>query len=391
MKSIQIIIAAAIFSAFCGLTGCGVKNAAVPESEEVSGEEIPHESESEAGEEETTAVSGTEAEKEETTAALENEAGTLPENENSAASYGTPVEAHGQLSVSGTQIVDEHGEAYQLRGVSTHGISWFPQYVNYEAFQTMRDEWGVNAVRLAMYTAESGGYCTDGDQEYLKDLVESGVSYATELGMYVIIDWHVLNDNDPNTYKSQAVEFFEEMAALYHDNNNVIYEICNEPCGGTGWPEIKSYAEDVIAAIRGIDPDAIIIVGTPNWSQQVDQAAADPISGYDNIMYALHFYAATHTDSLRQTMVNAIDSGLPVIVSEYGICDASGNGNIDEAQANEWLNAMNECGVSYMIWNLSNKAETSALISSSCPSTSGWSYDELSDSGKWFVDMMSRF
>lgn len=418
-RRMYIILAAVavVFFVLCGLIGCGIgtrlkKQAdAVPsETETESFSEIQTESEVEStSEPESEPESESESESEsETKTEPESEAETEPESGKAAepstaaatepsassesgstsAAGDTPVAAHGQLSVSGTQMVDQYGQTFQLRGVSTHGIAWFPEYVNYEAFQTMRDEWGVNAVRLAMYTAESSGYCTGGDQNYLKGLVKNGVSYATELGMYVIIDWHVLNDNNPNTYKSQAIEFFTEMATLYRDNNNVIYEICNEPCNGTSWSEIKSYANDVIATIRAIDPDAIIIVGTPNWSQQVDQAAADPITGYSNIMYALHFYAATHTDSLRQTMVSAINAGLPVIVSEYGICDASGSGGIDEAQANQWVSVMNQYGVSYMIWNLSNKNETSALISSSCSKTSGWSYDELSASGKWFVNMM---
>lgn len=302
----------------------------------------------------------------------------------------TPYGAHGALSVSGTQLVDAYGAPYQLRGVSTHGLSWFPQYANKEAFRTMRDEWGVNVVRLAMYTAEYGGYCV-GDQNNknrLKQLVYDSVDAAAELGMYVIVDWHVLNDRDPNVYADQAAAFFRETAKRYASYGNVIYEICNEPNGGVSWQSVKSYAEQIIPVIREYDTDAVIIVGTPTWSQDVDQAAADPVTGYQNIMYALHFYADTHRDSLRQKMVNAIGAGLPIFVSEYGICDASGSGAVNRSQADQWVSTMDENGVSYCIWNLSNKAETSALIRSNVTATSGWSYEDLSDSGKWFVDMM---
>lgn len=307
-----------------------------------------------------------------------------------AAAGTTPYGAHGALSVSGTQIVDAYGAPYQLRGVSTHGLSWFPQYANQAAFRTMRDEWGVNVVRLAMYTAENGGYCVgnENNRSSLKRLVYDSVDAATELGMYVIVDWHVLNDRDPNTYVDQAIAFFRETAGRYASYDNVIYEICNEPNGGVSWQSVKSYAEQVIPVIREQDPDAIIIVGTPTWSQDVDQAAANPITGYQNIMYALHFYADTHRDGLRRKMVDAIAAGLPVFVSEYGICDASGSGAINVAEADKWVQAMDENGVSYCIWNLSNKAETSALLRSSTTSVSGWTYDELSDSGKWFVNMM---
>lgn len=295
----------------------------------------------------------------------------------------------GALQVNGTQLTDENGAAVQLRGISTHGLAWFPGYVNEDCFRQFREEWNVNVMRLAMYTAESGGYCSGGDQNALKELIHNGVSYATSLDMYVIIDWHILSDGNPNTYKDKAKEFFAEMAEKYAGYNNVLYEICNEPNGGTSWSDIKSYAEEVIAVIRSYDEDGIIIVGTPNWSQYVDQAAADPITGYDNIMYALHFYAATHKESLRSTMTAAIDAGLPIFVTEYGICDASGNGAIDEKQANQWVSTMNSYGVSYVAWNLSNKGETSAMISSSCNKLSGFTESDLSASGKWLYQMLT--
>lgn len=306
---------------------------------------------------------------------------------------GTVVTAYpstaGALHVEGTQLTDSNGKAIQLKGISTHGLAWFPEYVNEDCFRQFRQEWNVNVIRLAMYTAEYGGYCSGGDKDSLKELVKSGVEYATALDMYVIIDWHILSDNNPNTYINEAKEFFEDMAKTYAGNNNVLYEICNEPNGGTSWNVIKSYAEQVIPVIRSYDKDAVIIVGTPTWSQEVDKAADNPITDYDNIMYALHFYAATHTDSLRNTMTAAIDAGLPVFVSEYGICDASGNGAIDENQANQWINTMDAYGVSYVAWNLSNKSETSAIISSGCSKVSGFTENDLSASGKWLHGMLT--
>ena len=223
------------------------------------------------------------------------------------------------LHVNGTKLTDSAGKPVQLKGVSTHGLAWFPDYVNEACFRQLKEDWHINVVRLAMYTAEYGGYCTDGDKEWLKELVKNGVEYAARSDLYAIIDWHILSDGNPNIYKEESKTFFAEMAEQYSDYDNVLYEICNEPNGGTSWHDIKSYAEEVIPVIRTYDKDAVILVGTPNWSQYVEQAAADPIVGYDNIMYTLHFYAATHKDSLRDTMVAAIESGLPVFVSEYGI------------------------------------------------------------------------
>ena len=254
---------------------------------------------------------------------------------------------NGALQVIGTQLCDESGNAVQLRGISTHGIAWFPDYVNQALFTEMRQIWNVNIVRLAMYTDEYAGYCNGGDKEKLKKLVKSGVEYATKADLYVIIDWHVLNDRDPNKYIDEAKKFFDEMSKEYASNNNVIYEICNEPNGSTSWSQIKEYAEKVIPVIRANDKDAVIIVGTPNWSQFVDKAAADPIKNEKNIMYALHFYAATHKDDLRRKLKNAIDNGLPIFVTEYGITASSGDNPYDTDEAEVWIDFLEENGIPY--------------------------------------------
>ncbi len=295
----------------------------------------------------------------------------------------------GALHVEGAKLVGRDGEQVQLKGLSTHGLAWFPDYVNEELFRELHEEWKANVVRLAMYTEESGGYCSDGDKEHLKELIRDGVKYAASQDMYVIIDWHILSDSNPNIHLDEAKAFFDELSAEYAGEEHVLYEICNEPNGVTGWNEIKSYAEEVISVIRKNDADAVILVGTPNWSQYVDEAAADPITEYENIMYTLHFYAATHTDDLRERLSKAVEGGLPVFVSEYGICDASGNGGIDEAQAEKWVELLNRCNISYVAWNLSNKTETSAVFSSTCSKTSGFDWEDLSDSGRWVYRMLT--
>lgn len=297
----------------------------------------------------------------------------------------------GRLHVKGTKLVDKKGHEVQLRGVSTHGLSWYPQYVNDKCFAQLHDKWGANVVRLAMYTEEYNGYCS-GDAKNRSDLkkrIKKGVRLAKKHKMYVIVDWHILSDGNPNSHKKEAKAFFKEMSKELKGYNNVIYEICNEPNNGTSWKEIKSYARSVISTIRKNDKKAVIVVGTPTWSQDVDQAAADPIKG-DNIMYALHFYAATHKTDLRNKMTAAINKGLPVFVTEYGICDASGNGVIDKKEADRWIQTMDEYGVSYIAWNLSNKQESSSIIKSSCQKVSGFKKSELSDEGRWLYHLLRK-
>lgn len=297
----------------------------------------------------------------------------------------------GALHVEDTTLRDENGKVVQLRGVSTHGLSWFPEYVNDKCFKELHDKWGANVVRLAMYTEEYNGYCSgdSANKKALKKLVKRGVKLAKKHDMYVIIDWHILSDGNPKKHQKAAKAFFKDMSKTFADYTNVLYEICNEPNGGTDWKTIKSYAKSIIPVIRENDEDAVIIVGTPTWSQEVDKAAADPLKE-DNIMYALHFYAGTHQDSLRNTAETAIKKGLPIFVSEFGICDASGNGNVNKKQANKWIELLDKYNVSYVAWNLSNKNESAALIKSSCKKKSGFKRGDLTVSGKWLYDLLRK-
>lgn len=302
----------------------------------------------------------------------------------------TIVEKNGALSVKGSKMVNMEGETVQLKGISSHGLSWYPEYVNIETLRFMRDKWGINLFRLAMYTAEENGYCVgDADnKETLKMVVKTGVDAATELGLYVIIDWHILSDSNPLENMEQCITYFDEMAKLYKDHTNVIYEICNEPNVGATWADIKEFAETVIPVIRKHDKEAIILVGTPTWSQDVDEAVKNPISCDHNIMYVLHFYADSHRDELRNKLQDATDKGLPIFVSEFGICDASGNGDINVEQADIWIDILNKNKISFVIWNLSNRDESSAFLKPDCQKLSDFTEDDISGEAKWFIEKL---
>lgn len=345
------------------------------------------------GESETSSVKATTDESADQETQDDPEVAAVPENPDAGQASATaarqavtPSQA-GALQVIGNQLCDAMGNPVQLRGVSTHGLAWFPQYVNADFFNELRQTWGANVVRLALYTAESGGYTTDGDQGALYKLVCEGIDDAAAADLYVIADWHVLSDQNPLAHADEASAFFGDLSARYADANNVIYEICNEPNGATTWEDIVEYANRIIPIIRANDPDAVIVVGTPEWSQRVDAAAEAPLAD-DNVLYALHFYAATHGQDLRDRMKAAVDAGLPVFVSEFGICDASGNGAIDYASADAWVKLMDELNVSYVCWNLSNKDEASALFVPECTKTSGFDEADLSEEGQWLMGVL---
>ena len=295
----------------------------------------------------------------------------------------TPVSQHGQLSVKNGQLVDKSGKGYQLRGMSTHGLTWFPEFVNESAFKTLRDDWNTNVVRLAMYVDEWGnGQCYMGNKSGSLELLEKGVDICIKLDMYVIIDWHVLNPGDPSKYTNEAKSFFEKVSKRYAKYPNVIYEICNEPNGGASWSgNIKPYAEKIIPVIRKNAPNSVIIVGTPTWSQEIDKPLSDPLN-YKNVMYAFHFYAATHA-GLRSNVENCVAQGLPVFVSEFGTCDASGGGANDFNETQKWLSYFDKQGISYCNWSICNKDETCSVLRPGTSANGNWSESDLTENGKW--------
>ena len=295
----------------------------------------------------------------------------------------TPVSQHGQLSVKNGQLVDKSGKGYQLRGMSTHGLTWFPEFVNESAFKTLRDDWNTNVVRLAMYVDEWGnGQCYMGNKSGSLELLEKGVDICSKLDMYVIIDWHVLNPGDPSKYTNEAKSFFETVSKRYAKYPNVIYEICNEPNGGASWSgNIKPYAEKIIPVIRKNAPNSVIIVGTPTWSQEIDKPLSDPLN-YKNVMYAFHFYAATHA-GLRSNVENCVAQGLPVFVSEFGTCDASGGGANDFNETQKWLSYFDKQGISYCNWSICNKDETCSVLRPGTSANGNWSESDLTENGKW--------
>lgn len=289
--------------------------------------------------------------------------------------------------VNGKLVVASTREDIQLKGISSQGLNWYPQYANPDALKYMHDEWGVNLFRLAMYTSDYNGYCVGGEENKTKqkELIKEAVNAADELGMYVIVDWHILGDGNPNTYKAEAIQFFGEMVREFADKDNVIYELCNEPNGSTTWADITAYANEVIPVIRNVKDNAIILVGTPNWSQRINEPMNAPLK-FDNIMYTYHFYAGTHGQDMRDELQSAIDKNVPVFVSEFGISKADGKGGVFPEDGDKWLELVNKNGLSACIWGLSNKNESCALVDSHCDKVTDWTKDELSDQGKWMLE-----
>ncbi len=289
-----------------------------------------------------------------------------------------PVKINGQLQVKGRFMCNEQGDTISLRGVSFGWHNLWPRFYNAETVKWLKNDWKCSVLRAAMgaYSGVEDGYLVN--PEFALKTVEKVIKASIEEDIYVIIDWHA-----HEFYPELAKEFFGSMARKYGKHPHVIYEIFNEPTHEHFWPEIKVYAEEVIAEIRKYDPDNIIVVGTPHWAQHVDIVAEDPITGYDNIMYSLHFYAASplHQDPLRERLQKAIDLGLPVFITESSGCEHTGNGKLDIPEWTKWIEYLEANRISWVSWSISNKNETCSMILPRGSYEGGWDTDVIKPTG----------
>ena len=278
-------------------------------------------------------------------------------------------------------IFDEAGEKVQLRGMSSHGIAWYPHFYNAGSLKTLKEDWKISLFRIAMYTEEWGGYISTPDKNKTK--VNELVQTAIDLGLYVIIDWHILRDGNPRTHEKEAAIFFDEMSKKWGSYPNVIYEICNEPNGWVNWYNgIKDYANMIIPVIRKNAPKSLVIVGTGNWSQNIHEAANEPLA-FENIAYALHFYAGTHGDWLMNRISEAKAKNATIFVSEWGVSQANGSGGVYKAESQKWLDFLEKEKISWANWSLAPKNETSAALRENASPIGDWDEADLTESGRW--------
>lgn len=294
-----------------------------------------------------------------------------------------------RLHVEGTALMNESGDTVQLKGMSFGWNVLWPRFYNAGAVKHVVDDWGAEIVRAAVGVEidndECQAQCYLKDPEFGKESACAVVDAAVANGVYVLVDWHA-----HGLHTDAAVEFFTYMATKYKGVPNVIYEIWNEPSYKDHvnqvdytWTEIKEYSIEVIKAIRAIETDAVIVVGTPRWSQNVDAAADDPIVGYENLMYTLHFYAGTHKEWLRAKGDYAMSKGLAIFVTECGGMNADGQGPIDETSTRDWIDWMDDNDISYLFWSVSDKEETCSMLLPSASSYGPWADEDLRSWGKY--------
>lgn len=292
---------------------------------------------------------------------------------NSLLSLSQVVKKNGRLHVHGTMLNNEDGKPVVLRGMSFGWHNFWPRFYNAGAVNGLADDWSCTVIRAAMGIEPARGYLQDSVGARQK--IEAVVDAAIAKGIYVIIDWHSHNIN-----LAEAKVFFTAMAKKYGKYPNVIYEIFNEP-DQESWADVKAYSIEVMNAIRAVDPDNIILVGNPHWDQDIHLVADNPVTGFTNIMYTVHFYAATHKQFLRERCDYALKRGVPIFISESAGMEASGDGPINIEEWKRWIEWCEKKKISWITWSVSDKDETCSVLKKSASSTGNWTAADLKESG----------
>ena len=294
-----------------------------------------------------------------------------------------PVKKYGQLQVLGAQLCDQQGNPVILRGVSLGWHNLWPRFYNRKVVQTLKDDWNASVVRAAMGILIEDNYLDNPDfaMQCMTPVIES----AIKKNVYVIIDWH---SHFLKTEEAKA--FFGRMAKKYGKYPHIIYEIYNEPVEDS-WADLKKYAYEVIGEIRKYDTDNIVLVGCPHWDQDIHLVAESPLEGLRNVMYTVHFYAATHGDYLRERTEAAIKKGIPVFISESGATEASGDGKIDPVSEEKWIQMCERLGVSWVCWSISDKNESCSMLLPRATATGPWPDDVIKEYGKLVKSLLKKY
>ena len=314
-----------------------------------------------------------------------------------------------RLQVQGTSLCQDSSDIpVTFKGISFGWHNIWPRFYNAGAVAELHSAWGANIFRASI-GADShakadnpdchGGYIDEPD--FALECLYNVVDAAIANGCYVIVDWH-----SHVLHKEAAEDFFTKVATRYADTPNVIYELFNEPVSrefeeagdysqpsdeslDSYWCDLKAYAESLISIIDGISTcHPLILMGCPRWDQSIDVAARNPVTCYDNLMYTVHFYAATHGQWLRDRSDAALAQGLPIFISECASCEASGDGPMSPEEWQAWNGWAAERNISMMTWSISDKVETCSMLTKEASSEGPWAGDVIKPWGKIVKDWL---
>lgn len=298
------------------------------------------------------------------------------------------------IKVEGNQFVNENGEKILFRGLSISDPDKIENQGHWGKyhFEKVRDM-GAMIVRIPVHPV---AWEERTPEKYL-ELLDEAVEWCTDLGMYVIIDWHSIGNlgmelfQNPmyNTSKQETYEFWRTIARHFRGNNTVaFYEIFNEPTlyrgqlGSMTWPEWKKINENIIHLIRAYDPEPIPLVAGFDWAYDLTPLHTNPIDA-EGIGYVSHPYEHKRKPpwepKWEENFGFAADQ-YPVMVTEFGFGVRPGQTIDDDHYGNHIIGYLEKKGISWVCWVFDPEWGPRMMQS--------WDTYELTESGKFFRKAM---
>ncbi|MBE6634183.1 MAG: hypothetical protein E7620_07590 [Ruminococcaceae bacterium] len=358
---------------------------------------------------------------------------------NTVKQYLPAADQSAQLTTRNSRLYDAAGNLVTLKGVVTLnvGIRGGETSMSYTALERLK-ETGCNAIRLTAQligTAEGSGYVyfnngsartgdyndsnatrmTQKGKDMMIESIEKIAKDATELGLYLIIDWGILTSN-PYQYLNEAKEFFGILAEKFADNPYLLFEICNEPKSTWGTQNgvensIKAYAEELIRTIRSKGSNAVIIVAPNNSATALSAFSGTAVAGDDpiddpidqdlayNVAYTFHCYPYNYTyTTYSWKLRDAYQAGLTVITTEMspmdGTFDSPDTLSFDMEEAAKYMRMYQEWDMSFCYFRYHSYSsgpynENHMFRPNLNLTIRQWTRDDLTECGKWYYDLVT--
>lgn len=244
--------------------------------------------------------------------------------------------AQSRIRVESKHFVDADGNTRVFRGLALSDPYHLARQGKWarEYFETAA-EWNADVVRIPVHPV----WWREAGAEQYFEWLDQGVQWASELDLYVIIDWHAIGNpltGIPHrplylTTREETYYFWHLVATRYRGNPTVaFYELFNEPTNADGamgrlpWRDYKTYIEGIIDMLYAIDEEVIPLVAGFDWAYSLEHVRDDPID-FPGIAYVSHPYPQKREEPWQEKWEadwGFVAETYPVFVTEFGFMAA---------------------------------------------------------------------
>ena len=279
---------------------------------------------------------------------------------------------NGKLTKSGKKILNKDGNEIILQGIGTHSLYEYQSLYTNQSVKTLK-YYGINLIRISVYLSDTVAKKSNGrllygwlnHSEELKPIIENLIDIATENDMYVLLDWHSyhsIDGGDVTIYQTEQEEFFRYFSGKYANNDNILYEVHNEPYQNTA-TELLPSVMSCSSIIRSNNEDAIIICGYGKSDN--GKSAVNDMNYIFNEVNNLNIFISPHLytgDQSTTEIKDCINANIPIFVSEWGNSSLSGDNKLNYSVGYEMFELLYANNISNALWKWTFQDMSTAVL-----------------------------